>query len=149
MTATITPEDFRGILAPGLRRPALLAGHATITIANPATGNRFTYRIKKADQVPNGFLVFVLTGANNESDYRYIGILRQNANDTLSFGLTRKSAFGADAPSVKAFFFFAAHVDDFRLEVWHEGRCCRCGRKLTVPESIATGIGPVCLEAAA
>lgn len=30
------------------------------------------------------------------------------------------------------------------LEVWHEGRCGRCGRALTVPESIASGIGPVC-----
>jgi hypothetical protein len=38
------------------------------------------------------------------------------------------------------------------LKVHHEGRCCRCGRKLTVPESIETGLGPECasrLEAAA
>lgn len=26
------------------------------------------------------------------------------------------------------------------------GRCCSCGRELTDPESIATGIGPVCAE---
>ncbi len=25
-----------------------------------------------------------------------------------------------------------------------EGRCCRCNRVLTVPESVKTGIGPVC-----
>jgi hypothetical protein len=30
-------------------------------------------------------------------------------------------------------------------EIWHEGRCGRCGRKLTVPDSIAIGIGPDCL----
>src|ERR1019366_4832357 len=30
------------------------------------------------------------------------------------------------------------------LEVWHEGKCGRCGRKLTVPESIERGIGPEC-----
>jgi hypothetical protein len=28
--------------------------------------------------------------------------------------------------------------------VWHEGRCGRCGRKLTVPESIESGFGPEC-----
>lgn len=31
-----------------------------------------------------------------------------------------------------------------RLQVWHEGRCGRCGRKLTVPSSIETGLGPEC-----
>lgn len=31
-----------------------------------------------------------------------------------------------------------------KVEVWHEGRCGACGRRLTVPESIAQGLGPVC-----
>ena len=30
------------------------------------------------------------------------------------------------------------------VEVWHEGRCCRCARRLTVPESIILGLGPAC-----
>lgn len=33
-----------------------------------------------------------------------------------------------------------------KVEVWHEGSCGRCGRKLTVPESIANGLGPECAE---
>lgn len=33
-----------------------------------------------------------------------------------------------------------------RIEVWHEGRCGRCARRLTVPESILIGIGPECAE---
>ncbi len=31
-----------------------------------------------------------------------------------------------------------------QLEVWHEGCCGKCGRKLTDAESIARGIGPEC-----
>ena len=31
-----------------------------------------------------------------------------------------------------------------KAEFWHEGRCGRCGRTLTVPESIASGVGPEC-----
>lgn len=31
-----------------------------------------------------------------------------------------------------------------KLSYYHEGRCGRCRRKLTVPESIINGIGPVC-----
>jgi hypothetical protein len=30
------------------------------------------------------------------------------------------------------------------FEVWHEGKCGKCGRALTVPSSILTGIGPEC-----
>lgn len=33
-----------------------------------------------------------------------------------------------------------------QVEVWHEGRCGRCGRRLTVPESISTGFGPECVK---
>lgn len=32
------------------------------------------------------------------------------------------------------------------LEVWHEGRCCRCCRVLTVPASVEMGYGPDCAE---
>jgi hypothetical protein len=32
------------------------------------------------------------------------------------------------------------------LEVWHEGRCAKCGLKLTVPQSIMTGFGPTCAK---
>lgn len=30
------------------------------------------------------------------------------------------------------------------LEIYHVGRCGRCGKKLTTPESILTGLGPTC-----
>jgi hypothetical protein len=41
-----------------------------------------------------------------------------------------------------------AHIDDLpeSLEIWHEGSCLRCGRKLTVPESIESGYGPECIK---
>ena len=60
-------------------------------------------------------------------------------------GLVR---IGADAPSRKAFTWFwnrlRADADLSQCEVWHEGRCGRCSRVLTVPESLQTGLGPVC-----
>lgn len=31
-------------------------------------------------------------------------------------------------------------------EIRHAGRCCRCGRTLTVPTSIDMGLGPVCAD---
>ena len=32
------------------------------------------------------------------------------------------------------------------FEFWHEGRCARCSRRLTVPESISSGFGPECIK---
>lgn len=34
------------------------------------------------------------------------------------------------------------------FEFWHEGRCARCSRRLTVPESISSGFGPECIKLA-
>ncbi len=31
-----------------------------------------------------------------------------------------------------------------KLVIYHEGKCCKCGMPLTVPESIDSGIGPDC-----
>jgi len=62
----------------------------------------------------------------------------------------QKARVGKDAPSVKAFDWFWRHMaqgDDVStlVEVHHEGRCGRCGRALTVPESIKSGFGPECI----
>jgi hypothetical protein len=32
-----------------------------------------------------------------------------------------------------------------KTAVWHEGVCGRCGAKLTNPDSIKQGLGPICL----
>lgn len=32
------------------------------------------------------------------------------------------------------------------VEVWHEGSCCFCAKRLTVPASIELGMGPDCAE---
>ena len=50
-----------------------------------------------------------------------------------------------DTPSIAAFAvafrMLASGVMPNSLEVIHSGRCGRCARKLTVPESVASGFG--------
>ena len=135
-----TNADMRGQLVSGRRAGYILAGLATFTIRNPQTGTRFTYKVTKtADERPFYF-VGCLSGPDNTVDYSYLGVL-----DHGKFRLTAKSKAGLDAPSVQAFQWLTGHWEDARVEVWHEGRCGRCGKKLTVPESIESGIGPVCV----
>ena len=125
----------------------ILAGNATVTIVSVKTGARFTYKIRQPkDDSPH--FIKVLTGADNESDYQFLGTVFDGDN----YRHGRRSAIGEDAPSARAWAWFwdrlTRGLDLDAVEVWHEGRCGRCGRKLTVPESIATGLGPVCAGAA-
>lgn len=125
----------------------VLAGNARVTLASAKTGARFTYWIRGA--IDTGFaryFVRVLVGSENDDDrsYAYLGVVFNDG----SFRVGRKSTISAKAPSAIAFAFFwsclRAGALNKSLEVWHEGRCGRCGHVLTVPESIASGIGPKC-----
>lgn len=130
---------------PDAARTALLAGNATITLVSKKTGTRYTFNLKAPKDGGDVRFVSLLTGPNNETDYNYIGLLTLNG-----FRTTAKSKLTADAAPCKAIGWtygqLAAGVLPETVEVWHEGRCCRCGRKLTVPESVANGIGPDCAE---
>ena len=124
-------------------RRFMLAGNATLTVQNPKTGNRYTYKIcqiTNEDGEKSPWFVKVLTGEDNTSSYTYIGFIRDG-----KFVCGRKSRISAEAPSVRAFAWLWRNADDpSPAEVYHEGKCGKCGRKLTVPESIKTGFGPVC-----
>lgn len=125
-----------------------LAGKAIITLQSAKTGARYTYKIAATKDRPDRFFVNMLTGPDNTSDYSYIGFLSNGF-----FRTTKSSKLTDDSIPVVAFRFFVAQVinsqrnpETVKLEVFHEGRCGRCGRPLTVPESIERGIGPDCAE---
>ena len=114
----------------------MLAGKARFTLEGQKA--RFTYRVKQSKGDGGPWWVQVLDGPDNEADYRYIGFITDEA--VLLAG--KKGC--PDAPSFQALAWYLRHLGDERVGFYHEGRCGRCGRTLTVPESIATGMGPVC-----
>lgn len=126
----------------------MFAGQSTFTLKSVDSGRRFTYKIKtfqpKDEAKPVISLVSLLTGPDNEGDFTYLGIIRNGV-----FNLTSKSRMSADAAPVKAISFTMKWLLAYstltpKIEFWHSGRCGRCGRKLTVPESVELGIGPEC-----
>lgn len=126
----------------------LLAGKAIVTLRSRKTGLHFTYRIRRAKGCDTNlkpfFFVSLLAGSDNVNDYEYIGTIF----DRLWYRHSPKSRIAEGSIGVKAFKWAIDHLAKATLpctlEIWHEGRCGRCGRRLTVPESIATGIGPDC-----
>lgn len=136
----------------------MLAGHAIFTVENPRTGGRFTYRIMRAPDNDERrsrrlWFVSVLVGPDNVANYAYAGMLPEVGGEAGRFTMTRGSKIVGDAPSVIAFRWVWDRLRDGRsvepAVLWHEGRCGCCGRRLTVPESIASGLGPVCAGRAA
>jgi hypothetical protein len=131
---------------PAAIRRFATAGRARFTLVSERTGQRFTYRVTAKKGSPDFFFVSLLTGPENSSDYTYLGCLTGGR-----FTHDRRLRIGADAPSRRAFTWFWGRVgaghEAPECECWHEGRCGKCGRALTVPESIASGLGPICAAA--
>ena len=119
------------------------AGNARFTLRSVKTQGRYTYRVRPSTD-GNVWFVSLMTGTDNESHYSYMGIIDKNN----AFKWTAKSKVGQDAPGFKAFDWvwrrLAAGILPGEVEIWHEGHCGKCGRTLTVPESIDRGIGPEC-----
>jgi hypothetical protein len=125
----------------------ILGGNARFTIRSKKTGTRFSYRVRKSED-GSIFFVSVLTGSDNDSDFSYIGTLTPRG----PYRHGKKSKITSTAPSAAAFAWFWGSLYAGRpslsdqVEVFHEGRCGRCARALTVPESIESGFGPECIN---
>lgn len=128
----------------------VLGGFGKITIRSKATGTRFTYRFAMPEEDGSGrkrpIFVKLLTSGDNVAGYSYIGCLW-----STRFVHGKKSRIGPDAKGVVAFDWVmrqleAGLLNGELLEIWHEGVCGKCGRTLTVPESIERGMGPVCAK---
>jgi len=123
----------------------LTAGRARVTLVSLKTGKRYTFKIS-ASKDGEMFFVKTLVGSDNETDYEYIGFMKEQQGWRLIAG--RKG--NPNMPQFKAFDWMLAHLSlgniPAELEIWHEGRCGRCGRALTDPASIAAGFGPECVN---
>lgn len=158
-TAAVVTEGHR-ITSAAAARTFMLAGNAYFTLRSAKTGTRFTYRVAAAKppgegqcrwcrsnpcRCPQAYFVSLLTGPENNADYQYMGLIKEGF-----FRRTRNARITEAAPGFKAFAWsfrqLVAGQLPAGLEFWHEGRCGRCGRRLTVPESIAAGIGPECAQ---
>lgn len=124
-------------------------GRALFTVSN-GKGEHYTFKIRQPraekDQPAKPFFVMLLTGPQNTSDYTYLGIYNSSNHNVF---LTAKSKMKEDSTPVKVLRWAIRQIANGAslpagYDIQHEGRCCHCGKVLTVPESIEKGIGPEC-----
>jgi hypothetical protein len=128
-------------------REYVFAGNATFTVLNTESKNRFTIRVKKHKK-EDLYFVSVLTGTDNVNSYTFLGTYFPKGK---KYKRSNKSSIGFEAVSAKTVnWFFNTYLNNQSkfgvVEVYHEGSCGRCGRKLTTPKSVRDGFGPECVK---
>ncbi len=133
-----------------LTKDFVLAGQAVFTVTNPV-GEYYTYRVDRvADEgKPARYFAKLLTGPDNTSDYTYLGMVDEITSRVV---LTRASRYTADSRPYRVLDWALSKVWECKelpagYSLRHIGRCGRCGRPLTTPDSLDIGLGPICRDA--
>lgn len=122
------------------------AGKARFTVETPE--KHFTYECDKKTY-PKGnthYHLRLLKGPDNRGDYVYLGCIEPL---TGHLRMTRKSQHKEDSATVLAInttlpLLWRGTKLPPGYDVMHSGKCGRCQRPLTVPESVRRGLGPIC-----
>ena len=124
----------------------VLGGNALITIESGITGKHFTYKIQQSKTDTNLYFIKNLRGSDNENDYVYVGCYFSDNKTFVPEKSYKDKAVYSWPKSIQAIRYLMNTLDNVpeKLLVYHNGRCCKCGRILTTPESIRRGIGPEC-----
>jgi hypothetical protein len=124
----------------------LQTGYYTISWSEK---EHITLRVSESpkDWKTTALVVGVLTGPSNTSDYTNFGFLHTSGK----LAVWKKFSEGYRVWKDSVELLVMSSEDNRKLLgkafAMRSGRCWRCGRLLTTPESIENGIGPVCKAA--
>lgn len=121
-------------------------GDAEVTLVHPPSNYAHAYAFCKPKNeldFPEGTIfAYVLHNGHK----MYLGMLSGNG-----FRRTQKSNFDEDTEAMKGVRYIVRManeqnlVDKELMHLYHSGRCCCCGRKLSGKKSMKAGIGRKCL----
>jgi hypothetical protein len=118
--------------------------NGTITLENNATGGHRTFKVSTVTNEESGLhgkrIISLLHGPDNTADYHGFGFVNPDGSICVWRKYNSNSTYGK----------YARILTDLEnyptITVHFEGRCIRCNRKLTRPDSITSGIGPECAK---
>lgn len=120
------------------------------TIESTESGEHRTFQIRtqpsNAEFVPGKRILSILSGPENTGDYTGFAFVDESGIHVWRSKLGGQYELYAEQLWSLALdgAFSPWAQEGYRILM--EGRCCRCGRPLTTPQSIRDGIGPVCAE---
>lgn len=118
--------------------------NGTYTVINLETGTHKTFKVKTqsldATFAPGERILSIMNGKDNENDYLSLGFVKDNGI------VVWKKHRGTQFETLANFVWNVMNTNkyDGRVSVEISKKCRVCNRKLTTPESLESGIGPVC-----
>lgn len=115
----------------------MFAGKAIFTVESTKIDKRYTYKVKKSTD--NLYRVSFMYDTDK---YRFMCVIGKDSMCTFNIKC------GEEDPRYKMFRRFCDFVSTNTYpdtcKIYKSKYCARCGRLLTTPESIETGLGPNC-----
>lgn len=140
------PEKFNHQFTPEAElrgkqlRDFVFAGNALFTLLNEETGNHVTFKVKKHKEDDVWFVNTLAT-----HNYVHIGTCFSDKKFKVKTnGILNQNDRRVEVFSWMLDKFFNNQEKYPMVKVYHHGYCGSCGKTLTTPESIKSGIGPVC-----
>ena len=120
--------------------------HLYFTVQNICTENHRSFRITKQPEdsafAPSAIIVGLLSGTDNKHSYNSFGFITDAA--VYSYKKYRGGQYEKLARLLAKILRSDHDINPYTVH--HSGKCFKCSRLLTTPESILRGIGPVCAE---
>jgi hypothetical protein len=121
------------------------------TVENTKTGEFRTFKVREqpldASFAPGKRVISLLVGRSNSSDYQGFGFQEENGGYLIWKRCRGQNGDGPSQYEKIAQLLTLIERGDERVAHYRMLEaipCRRCGELLTVPESILSGIGPVC-----
>lgn len=128
----------------------ILAGKSEFVAVSGNTGKRLGFKLEKINSDnTNGNETMYYLSTQIDNKLVYCGVIVYNSKlNKFIFAKGKKGNLDYSHLNVKSILYILnrLHCGDvgINLSVYHVGKCGRCGKKLTTPESILTGLGPTC-----
>lgn len=146
---TRTKPVVVGARLPDLSKAYLFAGRAVFTVSNAKTNEHFTFRVRQRASKfnPDQHVFFIsIKDVAVQYGYAFLGMLNERDGSIKATGKAQyhpgQKPYDVAAWATKTVVAGKMIPDNYKIE--HAGKCGRCGRALTDPESIKSGIGPDC-----
>lgn len=149
-------EVRRGLIQLDRALMYMLAGKSEFILHSSKTNQDFTYRLtrktsKDSKEGDNKYIYFLNVKMGHQ--WVYAGVLWFDLeNGNYRFAKGQKGQIDASDINIRSLLFVMNKLQINQIpmycSVFHTGKCGLCGKKLTTPESILTGLGPSCSKAA-
>ena len=167
-SAAITCSDFTnekktvssGVISNDKALEFMLAGCSEFIMKSGKTGHKLRYKLdkklstqmKNSDGSLGGDYIYWLNTAESNGTFVYAGVLFfDNKTKQFKFGKGARGNLNYNDVRVKSILYVLNRLykgeTSVNVEIYHVGKCGRCGKRLTDPESIERGLGPMCAKA--